>query len=142
MARFASKNRSVRAFPYHLFSKLALVRILVTRCAGVVLEMERQDLVGTSTGSCFVAIGTGHGGMRARQRETGVAMFRNGVGYAMPILHHVAIFAAILEQRAGELVIVRVFVAIRAAGELHFVKRVFASRNVAIGTVHLDVSAF
>jgi len=48
------------------------------------------------------------------------------------ILHGVAGFAAVHIRRRGELIVVRVFMAIQASCEFHFVNRVLAGRRVAL----------
>lgn len=68
-------------------------------------------------------------------------MLRDRIGSAMEIDHGVAVFAAIIIRRSGELVVMRVFVAIRTLREFHFVNGVFARRNMALGAIHLDVFA-
>ena len=60
----------------------------------------------------------------------------------MKILHGVAVFAAIIVRRASELTIVHVFMTVDTVGEFHLVNRVFASGQMALVALHLDVLAF
>ena len=48
VAGFAAEGRSVTSLARHLHDELSFVRIDVARGAGAVLEMERQDFVGTA----------------------------------------------------------------------------------------------
>src|SRR5271157_1083928 len=141
VASLATKRSSIHPLPRHLLVKLALVRILMTSRAGQVREMERQDGIRAPAQACLMALGTGHSRMGSRERETRVAMFGDRIGCAVPFLDRVAIFTAILERGAGELAVVRILVAVRAECELHFVKRIFACRDVALRAFHINVLA-
>jgi hypothetical protein len=59
----------------------------------------------------------------------------------MEIGHGVAFLAAIFVRLGGKLIIVGIFVAIEAGGELHLVNGLFTGGNVAFGAFHGDVLA-
>lgn len=67
-------------------------------------------------------------------------MFGDGIGGAVPILDGVARFAAIVVRNCGELIVVRIFVAIGALREGQFVICVFGRGIVA--TVAGDLEMF
>jgi len=117
------------------------VRVFVTRGAATVVELEGKDLVGPASESRLVAIGTGHSRMGAGQREPRVMVFGNGIGRAVPIDDRVAVFATVFVWRGGKLIVVRIFVAVRARLELHFVDGVFAGGNMTFGAIDFDVFA-
>ncbi len=133
---FAAQRSSVRALLRHALLELALVRIGVACRASAILKMEGQDLVGSAAQSGFMAIGAGDGDMGSGEQETRVLVLRNCKRRMMKILYGVALFAAILVGRSGELLIVRILVAIRAGREFHFVNRVFARGCVAFFASH------
>lgn len=69
-------------------------------------------------------------------------MLGNGEGSTMKIGDGVARFAAIIVGCGGELIVVRVLVAIGAGRELYVVNGVFACRDVAARTGNAEVLAF
>jgi len=75
MAGFASLRRAVGTAPRHAFIEFAMMDILMAGGAGPIFEMERQDLVGPSGSTNFVAIGARNSGVRAGQCKTRLAMF-------------------------------------------------------------------
>lgn len=77
--------------------------------------------------------------MRAGQRKLRVAMFGDGERRAVKIQYGMAVFAPVLVRRGRKLAVVRVFVAIRAGREFHFVNGVFPGRQMAFPTFHRDV---
>ncbi len=75
MASFASLRRAVGTAPRHAFIEFAMMDILMAGGAGPIFEMERQDFVGPSGSTNFVAIGARNSGVRAGQCKTRLAMF-------------------------------------------------------------------
>ena len=68
-------------------------------------------------------------------------MLRNAVCRAVKIRNGVALLTAVLVRLRYKLVIVSVFVAIRAGREFYFVDRRFAGRRMALGTIDPGVRA-
>ena len=68
--------------------------------------------------------------MSPRKHEAGVLVLGDGERRAMKIFYGVAVLAAILVGRGGELLVMRILMAIRARRELHFVHSVFSGRRV------------
>jgi len=131
VARFAAQRSSVGALQRHAVLEFALMGIGVAGSARAVREMERQNLVCPSAKARFVTLRASDGHVSPGKREARVLVLGDGERRAMKILHSVAVFAAILVGRGGELFVVRILVAIRARRELHFVDSVFAGRRVA-----------
>lgn len=136
VARFAAQSGSIGALLRHALVEFSLVGIGVAGRAGAVLEMERQNLVSSSTEAGFVALRAGHSHMGPSQHEAGVFVLGNGESRAMEVLYGVAILATILVGSGGELLVMRVLMAIRASSELHFIECVFAGRRVAFVAGH------
>jgi hypothetical protein len=107
------------------------MRIGVTGSAGVVREMERENLVGPVAESCFVAFGTSDGPMRPGQHESGVLVLGNRECRAVKVFYGMAILAAILIGSRGKLFVVRILMAIHTRREFHFIQGVFTCRRVA-----------
>lgn len=108
----APEDGSVGTLPGHLFIKFAPVWIFVTGGTTAIFEVEGQDLIGAASQAGFVAVGARHGSVSSLEWEAGTAMFRDGVGSAVPILDGVAILAAILVGSSGKLIVVGVLVAV------------------------------
>ena len=121
VARFATEGGAVRALLLHAVLEFAFVGIGMAGRTGAVRKMEWQDLVGSSAEACLVAIGTGDGHVRAGQYKTSVLVLCDREGRAMKILYGVAVLAAILIRRGGELLVMRVLVAVQAGCEFYFV---------------------
>ena len=130
VTRFAAQRRSIGALLRHAFFEFTFVWIHMAGCAGAVAEMERKNLVRSSTEAYFMAIRAGHRHMRPSQHETRVLVLGDGERRTMKVLNRVAILATVLVRRRGKLTVVRVLVAIRASREFHFVNRVLAGRRV------------
>lgn len=131
VTRFAAQRSSIGPLLRHAVFEFALMRIGVAGGARAVREMERQNLVCSSAEARFVAIRAGDGHVSSGQHEAGVLVFGNRERRAMKILYGVAVLAAILVRRGGELFVMRILMAIRARRELHFVQSVFAGRRMA-----------
>jgi len=131
VAGLAAERRSIGALLRHAILELSLVRIHVTGSAGTFIEVERENFVGSSAEAGFVTFRAGYGHVRAGQLKSSVLVLGNRECRAMEILYRVAIFAAVLVGRGGELLVVSVLVTIGAGRELHFVESVFAGRRVA-----------
>ena len=131
---FAPQRSPIGALLCHPRVEFSFMRIRVACGACAVVEMERQYLVGSSAEACFVALRTGDSRMGARKYKTGFLVPGNGEGRAMEVLHRMAIFAAILVGRGGELLVMGVLMAIGARRELHFVDRGRPGRDVTFVT--------
>ena len=131
VARFAAQRGSIGPLLRHAVLEFALVRIGVTGRAGAVIEMERQDLVRASGQARLVTFRAGDRHVRPGQNETRLLVLGDGEGRAMEVLYGVAILAAVLVGRGGELIVVRVLVTVGAGGKLHLVESVLAGRRVA-----------
>ncbi len=112
----------------------------MARGAAEIGEVERENLVRASAKAGFVAIGARNRRVSTEQREAGVVVFGDGVGGAVPVLDGVARFAAIVVRSCGELLVVRIFVAIGTLREREFVICVFGRGSVA--TVAGDLEVF
>ncbi len=141
VAGFAAEGRAIGAFASHAIVELTFVRIFVAGNTVAVFKMERKNLVGAAAKTGPVAIRTGDSYVRPCQRETCGFVFRNGESGAMEINNRMAVLAAIVVWCGGELVVVRVLVAIEACAEFHFVDGVFACGNMALRAFHGDVLA-
>ena len=118
------------------------MRIGVARRAGAVLEMEGQDFVRAPAQPDLVAFRAGYGGVRSGKRKARVLVLGDRIRGPVEILHRVAILAAILVGRGGELFVMLVLVAIQAGREFHLIDRVFARRRVAFVAGHGRVLSF
>jgi len=141
VTHFAAKRRPIRAPPRHPVFELPLVRVRVTRRAGAVFKFERQDLVGPPAGADLMTITASHGHVRSRQGKPASSMLRNRVCAPMEIHHRVTRLALIVVGCGGELIVVRILVAVAASRELYLVNRVLARRNVALRALHSNVLA-
>jgi hypothetical protein len=139
VASFATGGRTVGTSARHLLGEFAFVRIVVARGAAEIGEVERQNLVGAPAEAGFVAFGAGNGSVGAEKRESGAVVVGDGVGGAVPVLNGVAGFAAIVVQSYGELIVVRIFVAIRTVRERQFVICVLGCGSMATIAGDLDV---
>lgn len=139
VASFAAERSAVGPFVRHLLVKLPFVRVLMAGGATPVFEMEGRYLVSRPTQPNFVAIGAGNCNVRSLQRKAQTLVLCNGEAGAVPILEGVAILAAVVVGGLGKLIFVRVFVAIRACREFHFVESIFASGNVALCALYFGM---
>jgi len=131
VTRLTAQRSSISALQRHAILEFALMGIGVAGRASAVREMERQNLVRSSGEARFVTLRASDSHVSPGKREASVLVLGNGERRAMKVLYGVAVFAAILVRRGGELFVVRVLMAIRARRELHFVDSVLASRRVA-----------
>lgn len=141
MAGFATERCAIGALASHAIVELALVWILVTSGAITIFEMIRHDFVGATCGAKFVTVGAGNRHVTTGEGEAGVAMFGDGEGGAMEILHSVARLAAVVIRSGSKLIVVGVLVAVAAVFELHFVDGVFSRGEVALITLDGNVFA-
>jgi len=141
VARFASEGRAIGAFARHLLVEFTVVRILVARGAGAVVELKGKNFVGAAREANLVAIGARYGNVCAHQGVARIAMLLDGISGAVPVDNRVAILAAVLVGSPGELVIVRILVAIRAGLELNLLNRVLSPGELTLRAVHLAVRA-
>ncbi len=131
VTRFTAQRRSIGALQCHAVLEFALMGIGVACSASAVREMERQNLVCSSAKARFVAIRASDGHVGSGKDKACVLVLGYGERRAMKILYGMAILAAVLVRRGGELFVVRILMAIRARRELYFVHSLFAGRGVA-----------
>jgi len=126
VAGFAAERVAVSAALRHAVIEFAFVGILVAASAGHVVPAERQDLVGPAGGAGFVTFVATYGGVSADKRIARLAVHGDGVSGSVEVADRVAVFAAVLMGRGGELAVVLILVAIQAGGKLDFVNRILA----------------
>ena len=126
MAGFAPLRRAIGTAPRHAFFEFAMMDILMAGGAGPIFEMERQDLVSSSGGANFVAIGARNGGVRAGQCKTRLAMFGDGEGGAVKIQNGMTIFAFVSIWSGFKLSVMGILVAVGAGCEFHLIDGVLA----------------
>ena len=136
VAGFASERAAVRTTLRHAGFKLAMVGIAVASCAAPVVKMIRHDVAGPARGARLVAIITSHRHVRAGEAKPRVAMLGNRKRRPMKVLDGVATLATVSVRRRGKLTAVHVLVAVGAQSEFHFVNRVFAGGDVALGALY------
>jgi len=139
VAGLAAERSAVGAALRHAVIEFALMRILVAAGASQVIPVERQDLVGAARSAHFVTFVATDGSMRANKRITGLAVHRHGVGGDVEVANSVAVLAAVLVWRCGELAVVLVFVAVQTSSEFDFVNCVLGSGKMALGALDFDV---
>ena len=138
---FATEWRSVGALAIHTVLEFPVVRIGVAGGAGGVGKAKRQNIVGAMGLADSVAVRTWHGGMGAGKGKMRVAMHGDREQGTVEIGDGVAGFAAIVEWRRRELIVVHIFVAVGAASELDLVLCAFTGGRVALGALDGDVLA-
>jgi hypothetical protein len=126
MAGFASLRRAVGTAPRHAFIEFAMMDILMAGGAGPIFEMERQDLVGSSGSTNFVAIGARNGGVRAGKGKTRLAMFGDCECGAVKIQNGMTILAFVSIRRGFKLTVMGILVAVGAGCEFHLIDGVLA----------------
>ncbi len=126
MAGFAPLRRAVGTPPCHAFVEFAMMHILMAGGAGPIFEMERQDLVLSAGGPHLMAIGARHGGVRAGQRKTRLAMFGDGECGAVPIQNGMTILAFVQIRGSCKLSVMGILVAVGAGCEFHLIDGVLA----------------
>jgi len=126
MAGFAPLRRAIGTAPRHAFFEFAMMDIFMAGRAGPIFEMERQDLVSSSGGANFVAIGARNGGVRAGQGETCFAMFGDRKCGTVKIQNGMTIFAFVVIRSGFKLSVMGVLVAVGASCEFHLIDGVLA----------------
>ena len=126
MAGFAPLRRAVGTLPCHAFVEFAMMHILMAGGAGPIFEMERQDLVLSAGGPHLMTIGARHGGVRARQRKTCLAMFGDRECGAVPIQNGMTILAFVQIRGSCKLSVMGVLMAVGAGCEFHLIDCVLA----------------
>jgi hypothetical protein len=139
VTRLATEGRSAGTFALHSIFELAVMRIRMACRAGYVGKTERQDLISAMRFARGMATRARNGRVSAGKRETWVAMHGDGVKGAVEIHDGVARFAAIVERRLGELIVVYILVAIGAIRKLDLVLRGLAGGNMALGAFDRDM---
>lgn len=133
MAGFAASSEPA-CFGVHSVGELSLMRIDVASLATVIGEVVRSHVA--SVREDFMAIAATDRGVASLQGELALAMPGQGERRRREAIHGVAILATVLMGRAGELVLVRVNVAVHAALELDLILCGFAGRAVAFLAGH------
>ena len=141
VTRFAAKWRPIRPLLRHAILELAMMNILMTACTSHVFENEGQDLVRSAGGAHFVAIVTGDRGVRPSQLEACLLVHGHGESRLVEILYGMAILASISVGRGSKLMVMWVFMAIKAGREFDLVDGVLARGEMALVALHLDVLA-
>lgn len=139
VASFAAERSAVGAALGHALAEFALVRVRMADGAAAIFPTKWQDLVGPAGGPYLVTVAAGNSHVRAGQNEPCIAMLGDRVSGAMEILHSVAILAAILMGRGGELGVMRVLVAVGAIREFYLENRVLPGGKVALRARDLNV---
>lgn len=142
MTRLAAKQSPIGAFALHAVVEFTVMRIDVASGTSAVLEMERQNLVGTIRCAHLMAFAARYGHMCSRQRKFRLSMLGDGEERAVEVRYGMAILATIPIKSGGKLSVVSVLVAIHAVREFNFVNGVLASGQMALGTLHSYVLAF
>ena len=93
MAGFAAQRRAIGAALRHAIVEFAVMDIRMAAGTRHVFEKKWQDLIGPASGTHFVAIGTGDGGVRASQNELSFAMFGDGECGAVKVQNGMTILA-------------------------------------------------
>lgn len=141
MAGFAAQGRAVRAALRHALLELAVMRIVVACRTAQILEMEGQDFIGAARSAYLMTIGARHGCVSASQGETCVAMFGDSKSGTMKVQDGVTALAFIQIRLGCKLIVVSIFMAIRASREFHLVNRVFTCGKMAFAAFDCDVLA-
>jgi len=110
------------------------VGIGVTGSTRTIFKVERKNLISPAGQTGLVAIRAGYCDMSSSEGETSVAVVLDRKRRTVEVLHRVAVFATIPVRRGGELIVMRVLMAIRAGGKLHSVNCVFPRGRVAFLT--------
>ena len=131
VACLAALQGSISALLRHAFVEFPLMRIRVTRGAGAIFEMERQDLVRPAAEAGLVAFRAWDRRMGPGENEARVFVLRDRERRAIKIFDRVAILAAVPIRRPSELPVVGVLMTVRASRELHLINSVLAGRDMA-----------
>ena len=141
MASLAAKRRSVRARLLHALGELPLVRVFVAgfaiQCLPVIEHHRLRHRIRMFR--LFMAIRTGNRNMSARQNKPRFLVPLQSKCRRLPSPDRMALLALVPIRLIHKLAIMRIRMAIGAILELHFVERVLALRNMALGAFHLEV---
>ncbi len=107
-----------------------------------VIEVERQDLVRSSTQAHLVTIRAGDRHVSSCQNKTRISVLGDSERRTVKIPYGMATLATILIRRRSELPVMDVLVAIQTLREFHFVKGIFARRNMAFFTRNAGMFSF
>lgn len=133
VASFAADRAAVGAGLLHPFGELAIVRVVVTRHTSDVSEVIGHGRSGGRRLPGLVAIEAGHGHVPARKREAGFVMPPQSEGGRRVGLDRVAILAAAIVRRPGELAFVDVRVTVQTLGVFEAIIRALPGGNVTLG---------
>ena len=139
MTRFASQRRAVSTLLVHAILEFTLVYVFMATRARPILKDKRQDLIGPSPRTRFVAVGARDSNVGAYQRVARLTMLRNCKCGTVPVQDGMAFFARVVVRGFCKLFVVLIFVTIRASGKLNLIYGVFPSREVALVALHLDM---
>jgi len=89
-----------------------------------------------------MAVAAQDGQVAVAQREAGLFVLGQRKRRRLESLERVALLTLIQPRRSGELGLVLIVMAVQAAGELHFVKRVLPLRGMALRALQFRVLAF
>lgn len=134
MADLAPNDAAIAADLRNQPMELPAMRIGMAHGAGPVIKViaHRRGLPGFR----LVALGAVHASVSSRQLEAGAFVSGDVEGSAAKSLDRVAIVTAVEMGRTAKLRLVRIFVAIRAGGELQPEDRGLAGRLMALGAGH------
>ena len=142
MAGFAPELGAVGPAAFHAVLEFPMMHVIVASRAGLIFEVERNDLVRSTGSSHFVTFHAADGDVRASQRELGLLMLGDGKQRAVKIRYRMAALAAIQERLLRKLAVVGVLVAVGAFGKLHFVNRVLARGQMTLVAIYFCVLPF
>ena len=118
---------------FHALGKLALVWVLVTRCAGPVFKAIGHWPGRGAIAAQAVALSASHGPVRPRQRVPGLGVPSDGKSRGLEGIVSVADIAAILVRCARKLAPVNVLMAPGAGKILNSFPKEGASKNILGG---------
>ena len=140
VARLASGDGPVRSNLLHAFLELSFMGIRMATRTVQILPVINHGRLGLER-RFFVAIGTGHGDMPARQHETSLFVLGQSESGGPVSFEIMTAVAAVEVGRCGELTGMLVGVTIGAALELYLEQRILSLGNVALRAFQARMSA-
>lgn len=137
MADLAANGAAITAILHDQLAKLAAMRFVMAGTAGMVVEVEAH--CGGLPGLRLMALGALDGTVSSGQLKASGVVASDGERRFIETLNRVAIVAVVQMRRTGKLRIVRIFVAVRAGGELQPKRGGFAGRHMALGAGHVGM---
>lgn len=138
VARLASRSPAVGALCSHLSAELTRVRIVMACGARAIFETELHGPDGAAR-LFLVALPTRHGQVCAGQGEARLLVTSEREMCGTKFRDTVALFAAIVIGRSGELALVNILMAIAALRLGNSKNRLLALRDVALVAFHLGM---